>query len=120
MTRKLIKPWNKLPAGAAVTTVPAEQVVLVDGERLALLEKEGHLAPTAREIPGEVRTAGSSRLIGRPLDDDGSIELRKEISRGPIAPPVMDKGGRNEPPATPRPESGPVGQSGETPPAEEP
>ena len=66
MVRKLIKDWNKLPAGAGVTTDPAEQVLLVDLDRLKHLDREGFLADVGvqspqpaglREIPAEVKTA---------------------------------------------------------------
>lgn len=61
--RKLVKAWNKLPVGAAVTTDPLQQVVLVDKERLAHLEREGHFgAPPAREIPAEVKTGSAPDL----------------------------------------------------------
>lgn len=87
--RKLIKAWNKLPAGAAVTTDPLEQVVLVDPGRMDHLEKEGHLAPggmsppqrrgllrqglEGREIPEEVRTGG------RPAPRTLTVPVRTSI-----------------------------------------
>lgn len=94
--RKLVKAWNNLPAGTAVTTEPMEQVVLVDKDRLAHLEREGHLGESARQIPAEVRTSV------------------------PIEPPGMDKGGHNEAPVTTRPASAPKGQGGKAPLIEEP
>lgn len=62
--RKLLKSWNKIPAGAAVTLDPQEQVALVDVDRLAHLEREGHLepAPPSRAIPAEIMTGRDRHL----------------------------------------------------------
>lgn len=90
--RKLVKAWNKIPAGAAVTTDPLEQVVLVDKDRLAHLEQEGHFGEASkRPIPAEVRTS-SSRVIGRTLDEDGGINLGRST-----APPAAGLGGKTPP-----------------------
>lgn len=107
MVRKLIKPWNALPAGAGVTLDPAEQVALVDPERLVHLEKEGHIArieflpgqrtksgdPLLREIPSGVRTDGGTDVWA-----DTRRAIAEDVARGG---PVRRSRPAEEPPPLP-------------------
>ena len=105
MAKTLTKSWNRAEAGTVITADPAEVAegaVLVDPARFAYLEAQGFFAS---QPEGSFADAFANR-------EAEGVE-REIVGWDPgesILPSGADKGGRNSPPETPRPNSRPLGQ----------